>query len=260
MPYLVLDPSTAADAPTTDAGEPSAEGTPLGEIKEDIILTLGNRTDVQVGGNLETNLLRWINYGYIHVCQMIDIKELWASVALDLVVDQPFYKVPAQLSWIKRMMLQDETDFWASGGTEMDQIDEPTYRMLPDSSLVQLAGQAVPPTKFFRFGRMAVVYPTPADEYTAVADFRVRPLPLEDDDQCPLLPPEFHEGVMLAGLYRAQRILGLRSEAAMTLNDMLTVIRPIMNSDAEERVGMHMSAQPVNTRAGLYRTPAGLED
>lgn len=253
MPYIVLDPSTAAAAPSTSAGAATTVGTPLSAIKSDIILGLGNRVDVQTGGDYETSLLRWINYGYLYVAQMLDIKELWASVEFDLVADQPFYLVPSSLSWIKRMMLQDETDYWASGGTEMEQIDEPTYRMLPESSIVQGQGSISPPVKFFRYQRMVVVYPTPADDYTAVADFRVRPTPLANPTDCPLLPPEFHEGIMLAGLWRAQRMLGLRAQAAITQNEMLAALRPLMNSDAEESVGMHMSAQPINRTSQLYR-------
>lgn len=253
MPYDVLDPSLAADAPTTTAGAPLEDnGETFANIRAEIVLMLGNRADVTT--TYLVNLKRWTNWGYRNVAQMLDLKELWASVAFDLVTDQNLYTVPASLSWIKRMMIQDDTDYVDDGGIELQMIDEMTYRNLPDSDEVQLSGSAVPPDKYFRYGRMIVLWPTPALAYTAPVDFRVRPTDLVEDDDCPMLPPEFSEVIMLAGLMRAQRALGMRQQAALTQNDMLSALRPLLNTDAEETSAMHMVAQPIRSIAQLRRT------
>lgn len=255
MPYEVLDPTLAEPAPITNAGAPlTSVGETLETLKEDLYLALGNRSDVQSGGSLANFPDRWINRGYKYIASMLDIKELWASVDFTFIPDAHFYAIPDSVVWIKRMMLQDDTDYVNDGGVEMDMIDEETYRTLPNSDEVQDNGANLPPRVYFRYGRMIVIWPTPVVQFTAPMDFRARPQDLVEDDDSPILQPEFHPVISLAGIWMAQKALRLRQDAAITQNDMLTMLRPLMNSDAEERSAMHMVAQPIRRRSQLVRT------
>lgn len=247
MPYNVLSPATAALAPATTAGNPlTSVGETLSTFRTELIANLGGRTDLSA-----TRLNRWINWAYRGLAQMLDLKELWASVGLSLVASQPFYLVPQQLSWIKRIAIADATLYWERG-RELELIDEATYRDLPDSEALG-TGNQVWPTSYFRFGRMVVIWPTPGASYTAPMDFRARPVDLVADTDSPILPTEFHEPLSLSALAKASRALKLYREAAAAQNDYLVALRPLINTDAEERDAMHMVAQPVRTHTELYR-------
>lgn len=249
MPFGPIDPSTAESAPTTDAGAPlTSVGMTLADYRESVLLALGNRSDV-------TNpmLDKWVNQAYSYIAGIIDIKELWASISIDFLTDQPFYEVPEVLAWIKRISLLDDTDYLTDEGIELEMIDEQTYRTLPESGAVQLSGSSIPPRAYFRYGRIYVIWPTPATDYTGSLDFRVRPLKLVDPTDSPILPEDFHVAIEQGAIWRARRGLRQWKEAALAQNDMLTELRPWMNTDAEETDAMHMVAQPVRSTSELYR-------
>lgn len=247
MPYTVLNPATAATAPSTTVGNPlTSVGETLATFQAELLVMLGNRADAT-----PSRMTSWINKAYTNLAAMLDIKELEGSVALSLVVDQPFYLIPTVVSYIKRLSIVDTTNY-AEGGREMEMIDEPTYRTLPVSSYLG-TGTQVWPTSYFRYGRMVVVYPTPGTSYTVSMDFKIRPARLSVSTDSPILPEEFHEVILLMALARANRMFKLYKEAALAQNDALVVLRPLLNTDAEERDAMHMVAQPVRTSRDLYR-------
>lgn len=250
MPFTVLDPSTAATAPSTTVGAPlTSVGETLASMQTELVAQLQARADVAAA---TTRMTKWINWGYLNIAQMLDLTELWGSVGLSLVASQPLYKIPTVVSWIKRIGLEDLTDYPDTGGFEMEMIDEPTYRMLPDSSTFGTLSPLIP-QKYFRFGRMVVLWPTPDTTYTAALDFRVRPANLANPTDSPILPSEFHEAIFYAGKERACRALKLYQDAAVAQNDKLSVLRPLLNTDAEERTAMHMSLAPVRSRSQLYQ-------
>lgn len=250
MPFTVLDPSTAEAAPVTSIGAPGSDGMQLQDIREEILLDLQGRTDIVVGDDY-TRLDRWINWGYLNMCQLLDIKELWASLAITTVADQPLYTMPAALAWIKKVVVDDPTEFVLLGGEELAEIDLDTYRGLPDSDEVDFT--PLLPQSWFRYQRMAVLWPTPDAAYDLAIDCRIRPLPLTDPQDCPLLPEEFHEAIVYSALARAWRALRNPQAAAIAQNDALMVIRPLINTDAEERTAMHAGFAPARSRADLYR-------
>lgn len=254
MPYEPISWDSAAAEPGTNVGVPNTDiGQTLADFREAVLLALGNRTDITENGTDYTTVDKWINQGYRHVAGVIDIKELWGSVTFDLEADQPFYRVPESLIWIKKASLIDDTNYFDWGGRELDQIDLDTYRMLAESDEIQIDGANLPPTMYFRQGRVLVVYPTPADAYSLTVDFRVRPDKLVDTTDSPILPEEFHEVIELAAIWRARRGVRQYAEAKEAQNDMLAVLRPLINSDAEEREAMHMVAQPIRRGMELYR-------
>jgi hypothetical protein len=249
MPYGPIDFSLAAAAPGTAVGTPLTNvGETLADYRTEVLLDLGNRTDLT-----NPQLDKWINQGYRYIAGMIDLKELWGSVDFILEADQPFYQCPDSLMWFKRLSLQDDANYPFYGGREMEQIDLEEYRMLPESDEVQVDGADLPPTKYMRYNRVLVVYPTPLSAFTATADFRVRVSNLEDTTDSPILPEEFHEAIGRAAVWRAKRNLRMFQEAAMAQNDMVSLLRPLLNSDAEERISMNFSAQPLQSRFDTYR-------
>lgn len=245
MPFTVLDPSTAALAPSTTIGQPyEAIGETLFSMQLDITDNLQSRTDIA------TRTQGWINKAYRNVAAMLEMNELYASIQLEVVAGQPFYLIPDVVSWITWIGNEDSNDYF-DGGRGFEMIDVQGYRMLPDSSA--FGSSTLLPVQYFRYGRMVVLYPTPSIDLTVTMDFRVRPVDLTQPDDSPIIPVEFHEVVMLMGLARACRSVGLRGDGDKWFNDAITTLRPILNTDASERDSMHMSMQPIRQKSQLYR-------
>jgi hypothetical protein len=242
MPYIVLDESTAQAAPAVTIGAPlTSVGMTLLDFINELAPEIGNRTDVTMAN---ARMKLWINWAYRNVASMLTIKELFGSFALATVDTQPFYAMPFSVAWIKRLALIDSTNF-LMGGRQMEMIDEPDYRLLGDFD-----GE---PTKYFRFRRMLVLYGTPDGIYNLAVDCRVRPSDLVANTDSPLLPEEFHESILLYSRYRAFRSLRLYNEASVALNDALTVMRPLLNTDSEEMDGAIQQVQPVQSKRQLFQ-------
>ena len=245
MPFTILDPITAQLAPVTTAGDPVVGvGTNFAEFKEGITEDLAGR------GDISTRLGGWINREYSTLSAMLELNELNASVEIALVADQPLYLVPDVLAWITWFGNEDAVNY-RDGGRGFEMIDLQTYRMLPDSSAFTVS--SLLPSKYFRFGKMLVIWPTPDIATTAVLDFRVRPRILVNDYDCPILPPEFHSPLYDMSEARAMRKLGMRSEGDRAYNDALASLRPLLNTDAQEKDAMHMAMQPIRRKIQLYR-------
>lgn len=242
MPYIVLDPSTAAAAPTTVAGAPlTSVGETLLSLRTELAAELAGRSDVT-----PARLNTWINYAYRNITAILTIKELFASIALNIVAGQPLYLLPIQVAWIKRLGVQDPVDYTIWGGRELNMIDETTYRSLPT-----LTGE---PRSFFRSQRMVVIYPTPIAARVAPLDFRVRVNDLVNDTDSPLLPIEFHVPILLKARVRGLRALLNYKDAAEAQNDFVSEITPLLNTDAAESENQYGVVQPMHRKASLFRT------
>ena len=177
---------------------------------------------------------------------MLTIKELFGSVALSLVADQPFYALPVQVAWIKRLGVSDATTYPVDEGRELEMIDEAQYRTLP-----VLTDE---PTSYFRHRRMVVIWPTPLNARTAPLDFRVRPDDMTADTHSPLLPIEFHIPILLKARQRAWSALLNFKDAAVAQNDFVSEIRPLINTDSEETAGQFATIAPIRSRRRLFRS------
>jgi hypothetical protein len=242
MPYIVLDEDSAESAPPVDIGQPlSSVGMTLSDFQTEIAAELGMRTDVPADSS---RLLLWINWGMKNVSHMLTIKELFGSFALTTISGQPFYALPIQVAWIKRISVIDSLNFLA-GGRELEMTDESGYRLLADLD--------DEPTKYFRYRRMLVLWGTPDDSYDLSVDCRIRPDDLVNSTDSPILPPEFHEVILLMARSRAFRALRMYQEASTALNDALTTLRPLLNSDAEEMDGAIQQVQPIRRKSQLFQ-------
>lgn len=223
MPYGALLYATAAAAPVTTAGAPLVSvGDTLLDFRTELMLQLGGRGDV-----LPARQNKWINWGYRSLAAMIDLSELRAGLTLALVAGQPLYKIPVQVSVAKHVSIIDSTNY-AEGGRLLDKIDLKSYRM---QDAVTTSEE---PRAWFRYSRMIVFWPTPIVDRTAALDFKIRPDDMVNDTDSPIIPVEWHEALLLAARSRAERSLRQFAASKETWNDMLTIIRPIINTDAEE--------------------------
>lgn len=245
MPYVALDATTAAAAPVTTIGAPLVNvgetlATFRAELKPQII-----RGDVA-----DPRLDKWLNLAYRHVAAMITLNEMMGSLAINTADGQPLYTLPEAVAWIKQIPLSDPTLFPYAGGRNMGMIDLNGYRDLP---ALPSFGNFYGPYKYFRFGRLLVLWPTPNAVKSVIIDFRVRPSDMTADNHSPILPKEWHEGILLRARYVAFRSLQMFDKAAIAQNDFVASIRELLNTDAEEISGKEASFSPARSLRAMYR-------
>ena len=183
MPYVALDPDNAVGAPITSVGAPKTSvGKTLASMRTELQKMLGGRDDIE-SGRLDT----WINDAYLDVCTSLRIDELKASIAFDILAGEYLYLLPYVVSTIQAMALVDST--LTSGGQPLTKTDRDTYRSACDKT--------DRPELFFRENDILVLYPTPDKDYVGSLDFRLRPLPLTEDTDSPILGEEWHRAILL---------------------------------------------------------------
>jgi hypothetical protein len=250
MPYNVLDPTQAAAAPTTTLGAPlTSTGETLSSISTELSAMLGNRDDIAAGRENS-----WINKAYRNVAGMLTISEIMGSLPLSFVTGQFLYALPVQVAWIKRLGVQDATNYLTWQGRELDLIDLTTYRNLPTAVGPNGIANA-PPTSYFRHRRMVVIWPTSDNSYVAPLDFRVRPDDLVNATDSPLLPIEFHNAILLQARVVALSALLNWTDAMKARNDFVSEIKPLLNTDAEESASQYAVVAPVRSQRSLFRKP-----
>lgn len=183
MPFLPLDPTAAAAAPATSIGAPrTGYGKSLAVMRAHLQMQLGGRADVT-----PSMLDEWINDAYIDLATSLKLDELKGSITLSFVAGQPFYSLPASVYSIQTVGMVNTLSM--QGGRPLSKIDKASFRDLEVSE-----GE---PTMYFREGQMLVVYPTPDRSYSVSVDFRVMPMRLVEDTDCPILSMDFHRAILL---------------------------------------------------------------
>lgn len=217
-------------APVTDAGAPlTSLGETLADFLEDLADETGDRDDMT-----PARYKKAVNRAYRNLAGMIRIKELEASLTLSLESGYDSYYIPQQVSFIQRISLIDSQ--MITGGTLTAMTDPQAFRELPDCDGT--------PTTYIRVGRVVYFWPTPNDDWDATMDFKVRPDDLVNDTDSPILPIEMHEPLMLMAKARVWRLARNYKEASQAMNDALGVLRPLLNTDAEELDGAEFSLAP----------------
>lgn len=231
MPYTPFTPATAQAAPVVTIGAPvTGFGMTFLQMQDELTEQTGDRDDLTTTRNK-----RFINWAYQNLAGMVQLKELYGSFSITMTADQPFYLLPKQVSFLKRVsyintLLLDE-------GSELAMIDEAAYRNLPDTD-------AAEPSRYLRVGRMLVLYPTPDQDWDMTIDCKIRPDDLTADTDCTLLPPEFDEPMLLLARSRLFRSVRQYAEALQAKNDALAELRPLLNTDAEELDSAEFSLAP----------------
>jgi hypothetical protein len=239
VPYVQLDSTLAAAAPTTNAGAPlTSLGDTLADFRSDLIQELGNRSDLAGGVD------RYINKAYKYLCSVLTIKETFAEVLLNLVADQSLYNIPNSVAWVRSLSIQDTVNYPVAGGAKLVPMDLDEYRKLPDDT-VNLPGN------YFREQRIIGIYPTPRASYNVIMNFKVRPDPLVNDTDSPILPVDFHETLLLRAKHTAFRALKDYVAAGIARNDMVTDLRSIENTDAMEQGEIPSGIRPIRRASQL---------
>lgn len=220
MPFLVISSVGAAAAPATTLGEPkTSTGDTLASMRAWLKRALLNRSDID---DDEYDL--WINDGYLDVCTSVDLDELKGSLAITTVAGQALYALPYVVSSTQGAGLIDTTLY--GGGTPLSKGDKSWYREQDNKS-----GR---PETYFREGDVLVLYPTPDKAYTISLDFRIRPLPLSEETDSPILGQEWHRPIRLSARQKAFDDLQEFDKAMPAENSFVNSVRRRNNREASE--------------------------
>lgn len=242
MPYILLDPLVAAAAPATTAGQPlTSVGETLSTLQTTLQEEMGNRGDVDA-----VKAAKWINTAYKYLCSVLNIKDLFPEVALSLTSGQSLYLIPSSVAWVKSIALVDAVNNPVNGGEPLTSIDDNTFRKLPEDTINF-------PSMYLRDQRLVAIYPEPRASYTAIMKFKVRPSDLVSSTDSPILPPEFHEALVLRAKHVGFRTLKNHVESGIARNDFATDIRSIEDADAMERNEMPMGVRPIRKASDFKR-------
>lgn len=251
MPYLNLDEALAAAAPVLTAGAPLTDtGKTLAQLRDELKVALGNRDDYSP---LQANT--WINDAYLLIASGIKFAETDFSFTFNTVIGQPFYLLPPAVQYTTEISLGDSADFPVYGGTPVQRIDEQIYRQLPDTDTDPRGI-----TKgVFRWNRMLVLWPTPVAVHPILVEGRVRPSPLVNDSDSPILPLEWHRGLLIKAKSFAQEDLEEYENAERTQNSYVRLIREVGDPQAEEEAGTFATLRPVKRLSDLRRSRTVVE-
>ena len=242
MPYIVVNPASAAAAPVTTAGAPKTSvGQTLADLREDLWEELAKRADA-------TPTLRdkWINKAYEFMCGILNLNDLKADVAFNLVAGQPLYNLPQAAAAVLGVHVIDDVNYPTDGGIDLVGMDYNLYLKLPSDDVGL-------PRSYFVESRVLGIYATPRETTSAVLSFKVRPDPLVLDTDSPILPVEFHETLLLRAKHTAMRALKDYTGAGLARNDFVSDIRAIQDNDARTQSEIPHSIRPARKASDLNR-------
>jgi hypothetical protein len=225
VPFLVIDPATAAAAPATTLGAPKvAQTETLSTMRAWLKRALLGRTQ----GLEDATFNEWINDAYLDICTSLDIDELKGSLAFSLTAGQSLYKIPSIVStFLSPLGLVDST--MSTGGQPLDKVDKSWFREQPDESNR--------PKYFFREGELLVIHPTPDKSYTLNVDFRIRPLPMTLDTHSPILSAEWYRPIRLNARQMAFDDLQEFEKVPPAQNSVVAAVRKRNDREASEDEG-----------------------
>lgn len=226
MPYLEIDAGAAADVGFTGLGAPlAAVGKSLGVMRAELKMALLSRRDVD-----DPYLNARINDAYEDIATSLRFKEGKFSKSFTTVVGQPLYLLGPSVRVIDKISYLNTLT--SRGGATLDKTDYEAFR-----NERNLTGE---PRQFFDYTGVLVLWPTPTSARTFVVDGRLRPAPLVDDADCPYLPPEWHQGIVLKARYNTFSLLMEFEAAVIANNDWLDFVRRRPDQSAEDAEGMVM--------------------
>jgi hypothetical protein len=243
MPFISIDAASAEPAPDLSAlaAPLTSVGETLDSLRDELVAMLGNRTDVT-----PTRATGWVNRAYRDVCSSVtNIPELRSSYDFSTVVSQPFYAIPKELGHIEKVSLGDLDTYPSYGGRELVKTDIGGYRRarLFEGSI----------ERYFRHGSTLVLYPHPDSVVTMVVDFIIRPADLTAPTDSPIIPPEWHEAILLLARAKAHSGLLEFAHAKDALADYNSWVAARVDRDAEERVSPMAQVVLVRKKRQLYR-------
>lgn len=243
MPYIALDPATAT-AVVTGLGAPLVNtGETLLSYRTELALALGGRSDLDAARSD-----KYTNFAYLDLCTSLQLEELAsASLSFNTVVDQPLYLLPDVVRSTRSIALVDTATYPVAGGIDLVKKDLDWYR----KQIV--AAETTGPLYFFKTGKLLVLYPTPKTAKAISVDFRLRPVLLTADNHSPILPLEWHEGMLLLAKAKLASALLDTQLAAVFENDWIRFVRRKTDLEAAEQENLLAIARPVQKASHLRR-------
>jgi hypothetical protein len=245
MPY---GPVTAPRAPSNVIfGAPLSErGETLKTLQERLVIMLGDRSDLD-----PIQLADWINDAYIEVATSFDFIEMEEMFRFQMDIDQPFYTMPEGLEYSKSVMIAEDTSESARGGRVLDKIDLDSYRDLPESSAFGMGAFQIP--RFYLiWNKYLIIYPTPKLRYITTMDIVVRPQPLVNDTDSPILPVDWHRAILLKAKQQVLEDKKSPQEALIAENSYIKFVQGRSNKKALEKTGRFASVS-MPGKYGSYR-------
>lgn len=173
-------------------GVPRVEvGETMRTMREKLVSSLAGRTDKDI-----ILLDSWLNDAYADVSTTFDFPETKFSLGVSLVPGQPFYAVPPNIDYTTGANISLPENISFRYGQRLDKIDLTTYRRLPDLTSTGPMAQ-LEPTRYFVYGAVLVVYPTPWTARSLVLDGSIVPMPMANDTDSPILSREWHRAIVL---------------------------------------------------------------
>lgn len=240
-PFTALDVALSTVVVSTVGAPKVSVGDTLATIRTELIEALGQRTEVAV-----ERYAKYINYAYRDLCSSLMLEELITSVAFDTVADQALYHLPNAIRDTRQVSIVDAVTYPISGGLPLNKRDVFWYRK-------QILFSDVGPTDFFKYNELLVVWPTPTAIKPLVVEGRIRPDDLVDETDSPILPTEWHEGILLLAKTKMHSALLEPELAATAENDFTKFVRRKTDRAAEEQENMIAQARPIRHRSQLSR-------
>jgi len=195
----------------------------LGDMRGELILLLGNRSDLL---NARYNL--WINNCQIELASALQFFQSEKKVTTTMVVGQSEYTLPSEC-----IAIYDLTDT-----TAMSKIKRTHYRKTDNTNLTQ-TGTA---THYIRFGNYIQIFPIPDAANTMQLRYCVSMTAMSGDADIPTLPQPWHEVIMLGAEWRGWRALGEYQRAALAKNEYIAMVRSKQSEyeieDSDEEFGV----------------------
>jgi hypothetical protein len=244
MPYIALNPADGVAAPITTVGAPlTSEGVTLAEMRGQLNLMLGGRSDIT-----NTTLDYWINAAYTDIASSLEIDELKASLAINLVVGKALYLLPKVVRAIRQVSVIDAVTYGDLGGRKLEKSDLAKYR--------RSSNRSDEPTEYFREKDLLVLWPTPVAVRVLSLDIWIRPDKMVNDEDSPILPFEWHEVILKNARSKAHSDLREFSRAAMAENDFVNLVRRKDSPDELEEDDKIIGSSVPRERRNLYRRNA----
>lgn len=241
MPFIAIDPATAAAAPVVTAGNPLvSQGRTFLEFQNELISSLGDRDDISLD-----RIKRWVNNAYVDMATSLALPELRSSFVISVVANQPFYLLPNTVETIYKAAIADTTAYSTDGGIDLFKIDFDIYR-----KYINLTDDV---TSYFQYGKVLVLYPTPSRAVSVVVDYQIRPADMVNNTDSPIVPVEWHEGIDLLALAKAHHKLQEYEASAIARNEYVAFVRRRKDTIAQQRTGSIAAMRRVGSHDDLRR-------
>lgn len=246
MAFLTLDRTAATVIPATGFAVPKTGiGLTLADMEAELRSMIGNRDDISA-----TRLRLWINLAYVDLVTALDLESAEGSIQFTTVAGESLYRLPAEVAAIHALAAinPNQVEYPEYGGHPLDPVTKEDYRMLPE-----MTGEV--PGKYFRQDDLLIIYPEPETAVDMVMDFVLRPDFMANDTDSPILPVEWHEGILLGARKKVFRVLLEPALAAEAANDYTEFIRDRRDPREADDKFRKPSAQPISRQSQLRRKP-----